>query len=164
MNIFTKILFIFLAIIILILGFVVGTFILTIIFVLLVLMTLLFVIIWLFNNLVSLFKSNTAKLIFKSVFSMAATYGIISLLWLFFGKFLLQINKTVAFSVVWVVTVFIFGILWYLLHIKKHTKQHRYLWDDYKSTPDKLNGWDVLLMAVLPSILVYIFNLAHAII
>ena len=87
---------------------------------------------------------------------MAATYGIISLLWLFFGKFLLQINKTVAFSVVWVVTVLIFGILWYLLHIKKHTKQHRYLWDDYKSTPDKLNGWDVLLMAVLPSILVYI--------
>jgi hypothetical protein len=164
MNIFTKILFILLAIVILILGFIVGTFILTFIFVLLILMTLLFVIIWLFNNLVSLFKSSIAKLIFKSVFSMVATYGLITILWLFTGKFFLQMDKTIALSVIWVITVLIFGVLWYLLHIRKHSKKHQYLWDDYKSTPDKLDSWDVLLMLVLPSILVYIFNIAHAII
>lgn len=164
MNIFTKILFILLAIVILILGFIVGTFILTFIFVLLILMTLLFVIIWLFNNLVNLFKSNIAKLVFKSVFSMAATYGLINLLWLFTSNLFLQQDKTIAISVIWVITVLIFGILWYLLHIKKHTKKHQYLWDDYKNTPDKLNGWDVLLMVILPSILVYIFNFAHLII
>ena len=164
MNIFTKILFILLAIVILILGFIVGTFILTFIFVLLILMTLLFVIIWLFNNIVSLFKSNIAKLIFKSAISMAATSGLINILWLFIGKFFLQMDKTVAISAIWLITVIIFGILWYLLHIKKHTKKHQYLWDDYKNTPDKLNGWDFLLMVILPSILVYIFNIAHAII
>lgn len=164
MNVFKKILFIFLAIIILILGFVVGTFILTFIFLLLVLMTLLFVIIWLFNNLVSLFKTNTSKFIFKCVFSMVATYGIINLLWLFIGKMLLQTNKSIAISVIWAITTLIFGILWYLLHIKKSTKKSKYLWEEYKSSPDKLTGWDIALMILLPIILVYMFNLVYSII
>lgn len=164
MNIFTKVLFIFLAIIILILGFVVGAVILSFIFGLLLLMTLLFIIIWLFNNIIGLFKNDIAKLIFKSVFSMAATYGIITLLWLVTGKYFLQIDRTLVISIIWVITILMFSILWYLLHIRKHTKKHQYLWDDYKKSAEKLNGLDVALILLLPSILVYLFNLVYGIV
>jgi hypothetical protein len=161
MNIFTKILFVLLAIIILILGFVLGTFILTLIFTLLVFMTLLFIVIWLFNNIVSLFKNNVAKLIFKFIFSTAITYGLMTILWLLTSKFFLQMNKNIAIGALWIITVCIFGTLWYLLHLKKQRARHQYLWDDYKNTTDKFTALDILVIIVVPTIIVYVFNLVH---
>jgi len=164
MNILTKILFIVLAIIILILGFFVGAFILTAIFVLLVLMTLLFVVIWLFNNLINLFRSNLAKLGFKSIFSLAVTYGIITVLWMFASEHFLQMSKILSISSLWLITTVIFGTLWYLLHIKKQAKKHQYLWDDYKNSTNTLSTWDAIMIVVMPSLIIYVFNAVHLII
>ncbi|MFA5746246.1 MAG: hypothetical protein WCX82_00060 [archaeon] len=163
MNIFTKILFVILAVIILVLGFFVGTIILIVIFTLLILMTILFVVIWIFNNIVSLFQTNFAKLAFKSIFSVAITYGLIELLWLFTSKSFLAMDKAIAISTLWVISALIFGTLWYLLHLKQSAKKHQYLWDEYKS-PNTLSLMDVLLMVVFPSIMILIFNSIHTLI
>lgn len=164
MNIFTKILFVLLAIVILILGFVLGTVILTMIFTLLVLMTLLFVVIWLFNNIIVLFKSNIAKFIFKFIFATAITYGLMTVLWLLTSRFFLEMNKSIALGTLWVITLGFFGVLWYLLHLKKQKGRHQYLWDDYKKSSEKLNSWDILIIIVVPIIIVYIFNATYFIV
>jgi len=163
MNVLTKIAFIVLAIVILVLGFLVGTFILIFIFGLLLLMTLLFVVIWLFNNIVSIFKSNFARLAFKSIFSVLVTYGLLQLLWIFTSKYFLQMDKMIAISTLWVISAIFFGALWYLLHIKKQTKKNQYLWQDYKISSNTLNTWDALMMLIFPAIIVYVFNAAHLI-
>jgi len=163
MNIFTKILFIILAVVILVLGFVFGTFILILIFALLILMTILFVIVWIFNNIVSLFQTNFAKLTFKSIFSIAITYGLIELLWLFTSKYFLGMDKAIAVSTLWVISALIFGTLWYLLHLKQSAKKHQYLWDEYKS-PNTLGLMDVLLMVIFPSLMILVFNAIHVLI
>ncbi len=165
MNILTKILFIILAIAVLALGFLVGTFILIFIFALLVLMTLLFIVIWLFNNIVTVFKSNLAKLAFKSIFSILVTYGIMELFWIFTSKYFIQMDKTIAICTLWVVAAIFFGALWYLLHIKhQNKKHHQYLWDEYKRDSSKLNTWDAIMMVIMPSIILYVFNAVHLII
>lgn len=158
MKLVTKILFFILAGIILLLGFVLGTFILTFIFVLLVLMTVLFIIMWLFNNLITLFKSGFAKLAFKSIFSTAVTCGLISLLLFFTSKHFYSLEASIAISTLWVITTMLFGALWYLLHLKRQTKKHIYLWDEYKKNANTLNTWDVLVILVFPSLIVYVFN------
>ncbi|HOW29754.1 MAG TPA: hypothetical protein PK685_03760 [archaeon] len=164
MNLLTKIIFLILAGIILVLGFVLGTFILTFIFIVLLLMTVLFIIMWLFNNIVTLFKTGTAKLIFKAIFSVLVTYGLITILWIFSSKYFLALEKYTAIITLWVISALIFSLLWYLLHLKKQTKAHTYLWDEYKKNPDALNTWDVLVMLVMPSLIIFIFNAVHLII
>lgn len=164
MNLLTKIIFLILAGIILVLGFVLGTFILTFIFIILLLMSVLFIIMWLFNNVVTLFKTGTAKLIFKAIFSVLVTYGLISILWFFTSKHFLALEKYTAIITLWVITALIFSSLWYLLHLKKQSRKHVYLWDEYKKNPDALNTWDALVMLIMPSLIIYIFNAIHLII
>ena len=147
-----------------ILGFVLGTFILTFIFLVLLLMSVLFIIMWLFNNIVTLFKTGTAKLIFKSIFSVVVTYGLISILWVFTSKYFLRLEEYTAVITLWVISAIIFGVLWYLLHIKKQSKKHKYLWDDYRDNTNALNTWDAIIMVVMPAIIIYVFNAIHLII
>lgn len=164
MNFITKIIFFILAGIIIVLGFVLGTFVLTFIFLLLVLMTILFIVMWLFNNIVSLFKTPTAKLVFKTIFTIFIVYGLITLLWLFTSKYFLALEKYTAITTLWVITTAIFSFLWYNLHLKKQTKKHTYLWDEYKSNKNALDTWDMLLMVIMPSIIVFVFNAIYMIV
>lgn len=164
MNILTKIIFLILAGIIIVLGFVLGTFILTFIFIVLVFMSILFIIMWLFNNIVTLFKTGTAKLIFKSIFSVLITSGLLSLLWLFTSKYFMQLEKYTALTLLWVIATLIFSSLWYLLHLKKQTKKHVYLWDEYKRNPEALTVWDTIVMLIMPSLIIYVFNAIHLIV
>jgi len=164
MNLLTKIIFLILAGVILVLGFVLGTFILTFIFVFLLLMSVLFVIMWLFNNIVTLFKTGTAKLIFKSIFSILITYGLISILWAFTSKYFLSLERYTAIITLWIIATVIFSTLWYLLHIKKQAKKHKYLWDDYKNGNNALHFWDVMVMLIMPSLIIYVFNAIHLLI
>jgi len=164
MNLLTKILFVILAGIILVLGFVFGTVILTVLFIVLIFMTLLFILMWLFNNLATLFKNHTAKLIFKAIFSVLVTYGLLTLFWVFASDSFLSLEKYTALVTLWVITVLLFSALWYLLQIKMQPKKHAYLWDNYKQTPNTLSTWDVLVMLILPSLIILVFNAVHSIV
>lgn len=161
-NILSNIFFIILAILILGVGFLLGTFILTFIFVIVLFMSFLFVIMWLFNNFVSLFKSNTSKLFFKAFFSIVITYGFISLFWFLTSDYLLVLKSYVVLIILWVFTTIVFGTLWYLLHIKKQQSKPVYLWEKQKY--DLLTFWDLLVMLLIPSLIVFVFNSIYLIV
>jgi len=76
----------------------------------------------------------------------------------------MQLEKYTALTLLWVIATLIFSSLWYLLHLKKQTKKHVYLWDEYKKNPDALNTWDVLVMLIMPSLIIYVFNAIHLIV
>lgn len=161
-NLLSNIFFIILAILILGLGFLLGTFILTFIFIILVFMSCLFVVIWLFNNFVSLFKTNSSKFFFKAFFSIIVTYGFISLFWFLASNYLLSLKNYVALIILWVFTTIVFATLWYLLHIKKQQSEHVYLWEKYRG--DLLTFWDLLVMLLIPSLIVFVFNSIYLIV
>ena len=161
-NFLSNIFFIILAILILGVGFLLGTFILTFIFIIIIFMSCLFVIMWLFNNLVSLFKSKVSKQIFKTFFSILITYGLLSLFWLFTSKYFLSFKNYFVLIILWVITTLFFGTLWYLLHIKKQKSKHSYLWEIEKG--DLLTFLDLIIMLLIPSIIVFVFNFVHLIV
>jgi len=92
------------------------------------------------------------------------TYGLLTLLWVFASDSFLSLEKYTALVTLWVITVILFSALWYLLQIKMQPKKHVYLWDSYKQTPDTLNAWDVLVMLILPSLIILVFNSVHSIV
>jgi len=161
-NILSKIFYIFLAILILGIGYLIGTVILVTIFAIIILMTLLFIISWIFSKIIRIFKTETAKLGFKMIFSSIITIAFLLLGWLFFSKWLLSLESSLAITIIWVMTCLIFGTMWYFLKVKKKTKTE-YLWEYYKAD-HKLLLWDYLIMLLIPTLIVYVFNLIYGII
>jgi hypothetical protein len=159
MKILSKIIFFLLALIILAVGYFVGTIILISIGALILLMSVLFIISWLFNNLLNISTNKTIKYIIKLVFCVLINIGFLVLFISLLKEILLKALPSIQIVVIWVFNIFIFTILYTLL--KSKTKEISLQKDMYllntKKTYKIITVKDIVVMIIFPALITIIY-------
>jgi hypothetical protein len=115
MNLFSKIIFGILAILILGIGYFIGAFILSLIFVLILLISLFYVVTIIFNNVINITQHKYIKDIIKIIFSLIVTFIVFIIIWSLFKTYLLNLNLYLLITIIWALSNIIFGVSWVIL-------------------------------------------------
>jgi hypothetical protein len=165
MSFLSNLRYFFIALIILVLGYFFGTIILLVIFAVILLIFILFLLAWVFNRLVDIFTNKQMRLLIKMMFSSSITVGAGIIFWKLFSFKLLASSSTLAIVLLWTINVFIFSILWHILHIKKrgHHRISQQLFD-YSELDTAIKFLDIIFMLIIPTIITFCFNYIYGVI
>ncbi|MCK9292585.1 MAG: hypothetical protein WCY27_00690 [archaeon] len=162
-NIFSKLKYLIIAIIILVLGYFFGIIILSVIAIIIVLISIFFIISLFFSKSLLALTNRKVRLFIAMIFSGALSYLIIYLLRNQIFKISSQVTQIIL---IWVIATLMFGTLWNILVI---SKRRVYLKDnviDYNKIGENRNlkFRDFVFILVIPTIITLIFNVLYVVI
>jgi len=155
-NVFQIILYFFLAVIILILGYLIGAVVLAIIGVIIVLIALFFLFRYLFGKSVYFFSKKMPSLFLKMVVCSGVCVGLLLLLWNSIIKpILLTKDYGLAITIIWTFCTIVFGTLWYQWVIKRRVKYTDEGIYEYTQLRPGLSFLDIFFMLIIPTIICF---------
>ncbi|MFH0905710.1 MAG: hypothetical protein V1824_00045 [archaeon] len=167
MKLLSKIWYFIIAIIVLIIGYFLGTIILIIIFAIIVLMTVFYFITHILNLSLSAFTNKIAQLFIKFIFTVGLTVGTIILTKLVLEKWIIISSPLIKISIIYTISTIVFASIWYSIQVSIrrykviNTKRQGQLNSkliDYDTNAKDLNILDILFMLIIPALITFVFN------
>jgi hypothetical protein len=161
MNILSKILFFLAALVILVVGYFIGIFILALIFLIMLLMSVLFPISWLFNNILNITYNKPIRFIIKLGLAILVSAGFLALFSLILKTWVLTKSLSFQIIVVWLYNIIVFTISYTMLKSKSSSEvqiqKNMYVLSQELRSPKIMGILDIIIMIIFPAILTFVY-------